>query len=369
MNNKQEHINYIKQAIQLAKKGIGFVNPNPLVGAIIVKNGKIISEGYHQKFGEAHAEINAINSAKESLEGATMYVTLEPCSHYGKTPPCAIAITQTKITKVVIGMLDPNPLVAGRGVKILKENNIEVEVGFCKDELIELNEIFLHYIANKTPFITLKTAMSLDGKISTYSGDSKWISNEKSREYVHQLRQKNSGILVGVDTVIADNPTLNTRLKNQNCSHPIRIVLDSTCRIPLDSKLLNSTEISETIIACTKNASTQAIERIENKGVKVIVAEQKDNKVDFNHLLKKIGELGIDSILIEGGASVNFSAIESGNVNKIISFIAPKLIGGNTAKTPVGGKGFEKINEALQLKNISINKFDEDIMISAYTDN
>lgn len=357
---------YMKGAIELAKKGAGYTSPNPLVGAVIVKNHRVIAEGFHEYYGGPHAEINAFKNAKEDFKGATMYVTLEPCSHYGKTPPCANAIVEKKISKVVVGMMDPNPLVAGRGIKILRENGIEVVSGVLEDEIKKMNEIFIKYITTRLPFCILKTAMTLDGKIATSLGDSKWITNEKSREYVHELRHRVASIMVGIGTVLADNPKLNARLYNKEGKDPIRIIVDTTAKIPLDSNVLNLNSKAKTIIATTEKADKEKLKSIKAKGAEIIVTPLRDNKVDLNYLMKSLGEHGIDSVLIEGGSSLNFSSLEQGIVDKVISFIAPKIIGGVNSKTPVGGEGIKYIKDAILLEDIQISKFNEDIMVEGY---
>ena len=357
---------FMKRALELAALGAGYTKPNPLVGAVIVKNGKIIGEGYHAVYGSNHAEINAFKSAIEDVSGATMYVTLEPCSHYGKTPPCANAIVEKGIKKVVIGLLDPNPLVSGKGIEILKNNGIEVVTGILAEDGRKLNEIFLKYIKTKLPFGILKTAMTLDGKIASAIGDSKWITNELSRQYVHELRHRVSGIMVGIGTVLADNPELTTRLSNKEGIDPIRIIVDSTAKIPLNSKVLNLDSKAKTIIATTEKANKQCLKYIEDKGADIILTPLKNNRVDLSYLMQQLGQRDIDSVLIEGGSALNFSALEEGIVDKVISFIAPKMIGGATAKTPVGGNGISHMKNALQLENIQISRFHEDIMIEAY---
>ena len=282
-------------AIKLAKKGEGKVNPNPMVGAVIVKDGIVIGEGYHEKYGEGHAEVNAFKSLKEDPSGATMYVTLEPCSHYGKTPPCADKIIKNNIKRVVIGMIDPNPLVAGNGVDKLKKAGIEVKVGVLEEKCKKLNEVFIKYILSKKPFVVLKTAMSLDGKIATRTGESKWISSEKSRLQVHNLRNKLSAIMVGVNTVIKDNPELTCRIENGN--NPIRIIVDSTLRIPMNSKVLQNKD-NKTIIATTKRANIKNMQELLKKNINVLIIDEKNGQVDLSALIKKLGELNIDSILL-----------------------------------------------------------------------
>jgi len=357
---------YMKRALELSLKGIGKANPNPLVGAVIVKNGKIIGEGYHEYCGGPHAEVNAIENATEDVVGATIYVTLEPCSHYGKTPPCADLLVEKKLSKVVISMIDPNPKVAGRGVEILRQNGIEVVVGMLEEEARETNEIFLKYILEQKPFCILKTAMTMDGKIATRTGESMWITNEKSRYYVHELRNKVSGILVGVNTIISDNPSLTTRL---NCegNDSVRIIVDSFLRIPLDAKILNLKSPKKTIIATTEKADKKKMRKfLCYDNVQIVVTPVKDSRVDLNYLFDWLGSEGIDSILVEGGSTLNFSILKEGLVDKIVTFIAPKILGGSESKTPVGGDGFEKLKDAVLLKNIKISTFDDDLMVEAY---
>ena len=356
----------MRNCIRLAKKGYGFVAPNPLVGATIVKNGIIIGEGWHEKFGEAHAEINAIHATNEFLKGATIYVNLEPCSHQGKTPACSLALIQSGFKRVVIACLDPNPLVSGNGVKMLKQAGIEVEIGILEKEAMKLNERFFKYIQSNKPFIALKMASSLDGKIATSNGDSKWITNEKSRTFVHQLRLQYSAILVGINTVLTDDPILNVRLKNAKISNPLRIVLDSNLRIPLQAKILN-TSVAPTWIATTKKASPDKIIQLENTGVKVVVCPEKDEKIDLHFLIEKLGMEGIDSLLVEGGGTVNFGFANAKLVDKVYAFLAPKLIGGESAKTGMEGNGFSQLSESIELKNLRYRKLENDLLIEAYT--
>lgn len=357
---------YMERALKLAALGSGYTNPNPLVGAVIVKDGRIIGEGYHEVYGSSHAEVNAFKNATEDVKGATMYVTLEPCSHYGKTPPCANAIVEKGIKKVVIGLKDPNPLVAGKGIQILKDNNIEVITGVMEEEGKKLNEIFLKYITTKIPFCILKTAMTLDGKIAAYTGDSKWITNELSRKYVHKLRHRVSGIMVGIGTILVDDPILTTRLSTSNDSDPIRIIVDSSARIPLESKVLHVESKAKTIIATTELADKNKIKALKDIDIEVITTPLKNNRVDLNFLMKTLGEKSIDSVLLEGGSELNYSAIEEGIVDKINAFIAPKIIGGRDAKTPIGGLGKAAMREAISIDGIKIHRFENDIMIEGY---
>lgn len=360
---------YMKLALELAKKGIGRVHPNPMVGAVIVKDGKILGQGYHKKCGEGHAEVNAFKDAEEkneNVEGAEMYVTLEPCSHSGKTPPCADKIIEKKISKVFIGTLDPNPLVAGRGVKKLKDAGIYVEYGILESECYKLNEVFMKYIVKKEPFVVMKTGMSLDGKIATYSGESKWITEERSREDVHNLRNELTGIMVGINTVLKDNPQLTCRVNGGR--NPIRIIVDSNLKIPMDCKIVNTAKEVETIIATTDKANLDKINSLEDKGVKIIVVPSKNGKVNLKELMTILGKLKIDSILLEGGGTLNFSALEEGIVDKVKIYIAPKIIGGKDSKTPIEGKGIDNLKDAFKITNLSVSTIGEDILVEGYVE-
>jgi diaminohydroxyphosphoribosylaminopyrimidine deaminase/5-amino-6-(5-phosphoribosylamino)uracil reductase len=290
---------------------------------------------------------------------------LEPCNHYGKTPPCTDRIIKEKFSRVVIGIMDSNKIVIGKGAKKLRQAGILVETGIMKDEINIINEVFIKYITTKQPFCAMKTAMSFDGKISTYTGNSKWISNEKSRKWVHELRHRYSGIMVGVNTIIKDDPDLTDRSDYEIKKHPVRIVLDSNGRTPLNSKILN-TSYAKTIIAVTENANSKFIKSVNKNGAKVIICPEKDNRVNLSYLMNELGKQSIDSILLEGGSTLNFSALKEGVVDKIFSFIAPKLIGGDTSKTPVGGLGFDSLEKAISLNIKNIKRFDQDILVEAY---
>jgi len=363
MDNTDD-IKFMQRAIDLSLKGYGFVNSNPLVGAVIVKDRKVIGEGYHYRFGENHAEVNAIESAKEDVKGATIYVTMEPCNHQGKTPPCTERIIMEEFSRVVIGMGDPNKNVKGNGLIRLMEAGISVTSGILENEIQKINEVFTKYLNTGIPFCALKTAMTLDGKISTYTGDSKWISNEESRKWVHELRHRYAAIMVGVNTIITDNPKLTDRSGHREKSHPIRIVVDSSGKTPLNSKVLSKN--ARTIVAVTKKASRDLVEKIKVKGADVIVCPENEGRVNLDFLIRKLGKQGIDSILLEGGSRLNFSAIREGIIDKVYSFISPKMIGGDLAFTPVGGDGFEKVDDAITLNIDSIRRFNEDILIESY---
>ncbi|MEW6528539.1 MAG: bifunctional diaminohydroxyphosphoribosylaminopyrimidine deaminase/5-amino-6-(5-phosphoribosylamino)uracil reductase RibD [Candidatus Micrarchaeota archaeon] len=391
-----EYKKYMQLAIALAKKGTP--SPNPYVGAVIVKNGKIIGKGYHKKVGMPHAEIEALQSLKnpEDARGADMYINLEPCNHYGRTPPCTSAIINAGIKRVIFAMKDPNPKVSGDGgdgEKKLKKYGIRVEKGLCETEAKKLNEVFIKYCTSGMPFVVLKIAMSMDGKIATRTGDSRWITCEKARKYVHKLRSKYRAILVGVNTILKDNPMLDvrtmqamqtTRVMRANISditrineaqnkaqksveinqtnqieNPIKIILDNTLRIPLDAKVVDS----NLIVATSAKHDIKQKAKLERKGVRVLVCGK--NRVDLKILLKKLGEIGIDSILVEGGSEVQGSFFSDKLIDKFILFFAPKIIGGNKAKIAIGGRGVEKISLAMKLSG-KIKKIGEDFIFEGY---
>lgn len=355
-------IEYMKEALELAKKGVGFVNPNPMVGAVIVKDGRIIGKGWHRKCGELHAERNAFADCTEDCEGAEIYVTLEPCCHYGKTPPCTEAIIEHKIKRVIIGSSDPNPLVSGKGVKILREHGIEVTEGILKEECDALNEIFMHYISTKLPFVTMKYAMTADGKIASHTGKSKWITGEAAREKVQSERLRHAAIMVGVGTVIADDPMLTCRLENGR--NPLRIICDSNLRTPLDSKIVSTANEVPTIIAtCSADAEKSA--EYEKYGCRIIKTDAEEGHVNLRQLMEILGSEKIDSILLEGGGELNWSALRSGIVSKVQTYIAPKIFGGKDAKSPVSGLGINEPSEAFMLKDSIISQIGDDFLIES----
>lgn len=355
---------YMKRAMELAKKGWGKTNPNPLVGAVIVKDDSIVSEGFHEVVGGSHAEISAINNGGSSISGGTMYVNLEPCSHYGRTPPCTKAIIEAGIKKVVIAMIDPNPKVSGQGVNILKEAGIEIEVGILEKEAKTLNEIFINYVVNKKPFVIMKTAMTLDGKIATFSGSSKWITGTHSRQHVHTLRDRVAAIMVGSNTVIIDNPFLTTRLEGKRGRDAIRIIVDGKGNVPEDSNVFNPNSKASAILATTYSIDKGKEERLAKRGVRIIKTE--GSHVNLKLLMDELYKINIDSILLEGGGNLNSYAISSKIVDKAMFFIAPKIIGGEKAVTPVEGCGIDKMEDALEMQNISVSKFGNDILVEGY---
>nr|WP_242985315.1 bifunctional diaminohydroxyphosphoribosylaminopyrimidine deaminase/5-amino-6-(5-phosphoribosylamino)uracil reductase RibD [Vallitalea okinawensis] len=354
---------WMKRAITIAQKGEGFVNPNPLVGAIILKDKKIIGEGYHAYYGGPHAEVNAINQATENTKGATMFVTLEPCNHFGKTPPCTEAIIASGISKVVVGMLDPNELVTGKGIQRLREAGIQVEVGCLEQAIAEQNRFFLKHIQDKKPYVIMKYAASLDGKIATATGESKWITGEEARKAGHQLRQQVAGILVGVNTVIKDDPMLNVRIEKERLSHPIRIIVDSTGKTPLDSQIVQTAKEMTTIIATTDKMDKDKQKAYEAMGIEVIRLPEVDQHVDMKVLMHEVGQRGINSILIEGGGTIHESALKADIVDEVVVLLAPKLIGGKNALTAVEGKGFARLAEVPALRDMEVKVLGQDIMI------
>jgi len=362
---------YMLRAIELALLGKGHTNPNPMVGAVIVKDDRIIGEGYHRRCGELHAERNAFASLTESAQGATIYVTLEPCCHYGKTPPCTEAIIENKIAKVVIGSSDPNPLVSGKGANILSEHGIEVVQDFMKEECDRINPVFFHYITKKTPYVAMKYAMTLDGKIATREGKSKWITSAKAREHVQSLRGTYYSIMAGIGTVLADDPMLNCRIEGAH--QPVRIIADSSLRIKTDCKLVETAREYKTIVATALDRDHLEINVkdktliLEAKGVQILYRQDyMDNdsqRVDLKKLLIWMGQNGIDSVLIEGGGEINEAVLKTSMLNKLYVYIAPKLFGGREAKTPIEGLGFGEVEEATLMKLEKISTIGEDVLL------
>lgn len=357
--NDQE---YMRQALALAERGRGWTSPNPMVGAVIVKDGRVIGEGWHERYGDLHAERNALKHATESVEGATMYVTLEPCCHHGKQPPCTEAIIAAGIHRVVVGSADPNPLVAGKGVAILRSHGISVTENVLRAECDALNEVFLHYIRHKQPFVVMKAAMTLDGKIATHTGASRWVTGEEARAHGHALRHRYAAIMVGVGTVLADDPQLTCRLPGGR--NPLRIVCDTHLRTPLDAKLVQTANETPVLIATCETAPEKRAP-YEEAGCKVWVLPEHAGHVDLAALMQRLGEEGIDSVLLEGGGTLNWAALEAGIVQKVYSYVAPKLFGGRDAKTPVEGAGIDTPDEAAQLRITEITRLGEDILIES----
>lgn len=359
MNSQDEH--FMQEALQLAQKGMSWTFPNPMVGAVLVKKGKIIGRGYHKKVGLAHAEIEAFRSASEDPQGATLYVTLEPCCILGRTPPCAPEIIKKGIAKVVCAVKDPNPKVNGEGIKKLKEAGIQVEVGLLSEEAKSLNEAFFTFHEKKRPFIVLKFAASLDGKMATKTGDSKWITNEKTRAFARSLRGDYHAILVGINTVLQDNPNLGTRQKDKK--DPLRIVLDSTLKIPPDSDVLRDANV---FIITTKNADKEKLEQLQKKGIEVL--QMPEEKILIPAVINALYEKGIVSIFVEGGSETLGSFADAKMVDRVYACFAPIIIGGRDAVSAIKGEGVAKVLEALKLKNVTLKRFDDNFVVIGSTD-
>lgn len=356
---------YMKRAIELAKLGEGWTSPNPLVGAVVVKEGAILGEGYHKRYGGLHAERNALKNCMERAKGADLYVTLEPCCHYGKQPPCVEVIVQAGIRRVFVGSDDPNPLVAGKGIRYLKEHGIQVETHVLKEECDKLNPIFFHYIQKKTPYVVMKYAMTLDGKIAAYTGASKWVTGEAARSYVQRERHRYRGIMVGVGTVLADDPMLNCRMPGGR--NPVRIICDTHLRTPITAKIVQTANEIPTILAvgAADAADPKKTNPYEAAGCRIAEVSEKDGHVDLSALMKQLGELQIDSILLEGGGTLNWAALKCGIVQEVHAYVAPKLFGGKEAKTPVEGLGVSDPLEAIPLKIREIQKLGADLLIES----
>ncbi|NRD78311.1 bifunctional diaminohydroxyphosphoribosylaminopyrimidine deaminase/5-amino-6-(5-phosphoribosylamino)uracil reductase RibD [Bacillus sp. BRMEA1] len=356
------HEFYMDLALKTAQAMKGQTDPNPLVGAVIVNENRIVGIGAHLKAGEPHAEIHALRMAGEKAKGGTIYVTLEPCSHHGRTGPCAVALVEAGIKTVVIATLDPNPVVSGNGVKILKDAGIEVVVGIREQESQRMNEVFNKFIVQKKPFVTMKAGSTLDGKIATHSFDSKWITSEGSRRDVHQLRSENMAILVGVNTVIKDDPELTARIPNGR--NPIRIILDSTLKIPMESKVITD-KLAETWIFTSKRYDPKKREALQSQGIKVFHTTG-DVKVDPNEVLQIVGENLISSVFIEGGGTIHAAFLENQLIDKVILYVAPKLLGGKDAPTFLEGTGVDKMRDAVELDNVEVEKIGNDFKFSGY---
>lgn len=356
---------YMLRAIELAAKGGGWTNPNPNVGAVIVKDGRIIGEGYHERCGQLHAERNAFANLTEDASGATIYVTLEPCCHYGKTPPCTEAIIEHNIARVVIGSRDPNPLVAGKGAKLLREKGIIVEEDFMREECDKLNAIFFHHITTGKPYVAMKYAMTLDGKIATRTGASKWITGDKAREHVHTKRSRYAAILAGIGTVLADDPMLNARIDNAH--QPVRVIVDTSLRIPMDSNIVKSAGEYKTIVACKSleqpDKQIEKKNQLEELGITVVELPLVDGHVSLKSLMEYLASQGLDSVYIEGGGQIHESALKEGIVNHVYAYVAPKIFGGSEAKTPVEGVGVSVPDECAKLILTDTSVLGEDILL------
>jgi diaminohydroxyphosphoribosylaminopyrimidine deaminase/5-amino-6-(5-phosphoribosylamino)uracil reductase len=364
---------YMERAIELAWQGRGWTSPNPMVGAVVVKDGQVVGEGFHPQAGKPHAEIYALDAAGPDAEGATLYVTLEPCAHHGRTPPCVERVLASGISRVVVAVMDPNPLVAGKGIQRLKDAGLDVEVGVGAEEATRLNERFFKYIKTKRPFVAIKTGMSLDGKIATASGESQWITNEDSRMHVQTLRATYDAIMVGVNTVVQDNPRLTCRIPGGR--QPIKIIIDSMARTPLNANLFTKQATahlrSNTIICVCSRAPEDRVRALREVGAEILVCADSgfnvDTHIDLAKLMPMLGKREITSVLLEGGGTLNSAALDAGIVDKIYAYVAPKIIGGVGAPTMVEGSGVVLLEEAVQLYRMTCHHLQGDILLEAYT--
>ncbi|EGO63261.1 bifunctional diaminohydroxyphosphoribosylaminopyrimidine deaminase/5-amino-6-(5-phosphoribosylamino)uracil reductase RibD [Acetonema longum] len=357
---------FMQMALDLAKQGLGRTSPNPMVGAVVAQDGKAVGQGWHQRAGTPHAEVHALQAAGDQANGATLYVTLEPCCHHGKTPPCTDAVIKAGIRRVVVAMTDPNPCVGGGGIARLKAAGVEVVSGILAQEAARLNEVFIKWISTGLPFAILKTAMTLDGKIATVSGRSKWITGDAARQRVHMLRDRCDAILAGIGTVLADDPSLTTRLP-QGGKNPIRIILDSQARIPLDANVITDV-LAPTIIVVGPHAPAEKLTALRSKGVEILAVRCRDGGLDLRELFQTLGSRNITSVLVEGGAAVNAGLIRENLIDKVYWFIAPKFFGGISAPGPVGGEGIAAVDQAVALEDIAVEAIDQDLMITGYVE-
>lgn len=368
-----EDRDYMRLALELAERGLGWTSPNPMVGAVIVKEGRMIGRGYHRRCGDLHAEREALRNCTESPAGATLYVTLEPCCHQGRQPPCTEAILAAGIRRVVVGSGDPNPLVAGQGLEILRSRGVEVETGVLEAECLELNRVFFHFIRTGRPYVVMKYAMTLDGKIATRTGASRWITGEPARERVHRDRHRYSAILAGAGTVLADDPQLTCRMEGGR--NPLRIICDSHLRIPLESRIVRTAREVPTVLAAveaqergTSAAEAEKRRKLEEAGCRIWTLPARAGRVDLDALMTRLGEEGVDSVLLEGGGALNWSALEQGVVRRVQAYVAPKLFGGGEAKSPVTGLGVELPGQAVRLRRMTVTPLGEDILIEGEVD-
>ncbi len=361
-----EHKKYMQMALKLAKKGRGFTSPNPIVGALLVKKDKIIGEGYHKKFGHNHAEVEAINRASDSVSGSTLYVTMEPCNHTGKTPPCTKRIIDAGIKHVVFATKDPNTNVKGNGEQSLKQHDIRVTSGICEKEALILNEYFIKHAKTGLPFVIVKCAATLDGQIATRTGNSKWITGSKARRYVHEMRHGVDGIMVGKNTILNDDPSLTTRLDEKRGTDSSRIILDTNLSIPLAAKVINQKSEASTYVITGNNVDITKRKIFEESGVRVIPLAGKNGKIDIVELVKLLGKMGVTSLLVEGGGKVINSMLSSGLVDKVCLFYAPKILTGNDGVPICSGPGPNMIEDAIDVHGLSVNRFGKDIMVQGY---
>jgi diaminohydroxyphosphoribosylaminopyrimidine deaminase/5-amino-6-(5-phosphoribosylamino)uracil reductase len=361
-------VKFMKEALRQARKGLGRTSPNPAVGAVIVRKGKIVAKGYHRKAGLPHAEVEVLSALGRKAPGATLYVTLEPCNHYGRTPPCTEAILESGLKRVVVGMRDPNPDVRGGGCEYLKEKGLSVTTGVLEPECRKLNEAFLKFVTTGRPFVMVKSALTMDGWTGTAKGHSKWITNEKSRKFVHRLRDRVDAVLVGIGTVILDDPLLTARLGKFRGQDPLRVVVDTHLRIPAKARVLNHDSSADTIVVAGSEISSKDLKQFQKKGVSVITCPVKSGRIDLVSLMGILGERFITSLLVEGGASIIGSMLREKLIDKFFIFKAPRILGGQDGIPMAAGRGPDKIDQCLSLKNLEVRRFGGDTLFTAYPD-
>ncbi|HNX82452.1 MAG TPA: bifunctional diaminohydroxyphosphoribosylaminopyrimidine deaminase/5-amino-6-(5-phosphoribosylamino)uracil reductase RibD [Candidatus Omnitrophota bacterium] len=357
------HERFMRRAYALACKAKGKTSPNPMVGAVVVKNGVVVGQGYHKKAGDSHAEVVALNAAKEKARGASLYVTLEPCVHFGRTPPCVNRIIKSGIKHVYIGMVDPNPLTNGKGIQTLRDHGISVNVGFCEAELIALNEVFITYITKHRPFITVKVAQSLDGKIATESGDSRWVTSDRSRAFSHRIRSQYDAIMVGINTVLRDNPRLDSWFSKK---HPIKIIVDSQLSTPQNAVLFEHGRPCIVVTIPTRPGQETENRAILAQKAKILEVKEKAGQVNLKDMMRKLAGLEITSILVEGGGTLIGSLFDEGLVDRVMFFVSPKIIGGKNAISSVMGAGAPRVDRAVGLKNVTMKRMGSDFLFEGY---
>lgn len=360
------HEHYMRMALDLAFKGAGYVSPNPMVGAVVVKDGGVVGQGYHQAVGGPHAEVNAIDDAGDQAFEATLYVTLEPCNHQGRTPPCTQKIIDAGIRQVIVAMADPNPNVAGGGNVYLQSKGVDVTCGICEQEAVRLNESFIKYIRTGRPFVVLKMAATLDGRIATRTGHARWVTGPQAREFVHQLRHNMDGIMVGVGTAKADDPELTCRIESGQAVDPIRVVLDTHLSLSPTARMLNQSSSAKTIIVCAPDAEKQKKANLQNRGAKILEVSLEHGRIDLKMLMDQLGDQGITSLLIEGGAQVAASILQAGVADKVHFFYAPKIMGGEDGIPMFAGQGPDKMDQCLSVKEAHVSRMGHDILVTGY---
>lgn len=357
---------FMWMALDLARQGRGKTSPNPMVGAVVVRDGEVVAAGYHQAAGGPHAEIIALRKAGPGARDASLYVNLEPCWHRGRTGPCTEAIIRSGVRKVIAAMEDPNPLVSGKGFQQLEAAGIEIRRGVLEEKARRLNEAFIKHITTGVPFVMIKAAMTMDGKIATRTGGSQWITGEKARQFVHRLRDQSDAVVAGIETVLSDNPRLTTRLDNAPGRDPLRVVVDSRARLPLDARVINPASRAGVLLAVTEQASRDKLAALREKGVELLPLPSRDGRVDLAALLRELGKRGLTSVLVEGGGTLNYSFLEAGQADKLFLFIAPLIFGGRKSPTPFGGEGIDTVEKAWTVEHLEFKQFERDMLIIGY---